>query len=96
MDLFGGDSEIEQKAACAEVLAGHFTTRLISILADSNESGANNQCKRNWGASAVADLDPSATSPGFDCLIAVHYILIDMIYSARTYLTICVSLLSLH
>jgi len=71
-DLIGRDPEIEQKAACAEVFAGHFTTKLVSVIADSNGSGRHTQCQRNWGDSASVISQPSAESPGFDCLIAVR------------------------
>ena len=49
-DLFGRDPRIEQKAACAEVFIEYFTTQLISVIVDSNESGYYTQCQRKWGA----------------------------------------------
>lgn len=64
----GGNPEIEQKAACAEIFAGHFTTKLLPILADNSNNEVNRQCDRKW-ASLVVD---SPTTPFFDCLIAVR------------------------
>mmetsp|Transcript_5716 Transcript_5716/g.10828 ORF Transcript_5716/g.10828 Transcript_5716/m.10828 type:complete len:268 (+) Transcript_5716:117-920(+) len=46
--------DIEQKSACAEVLAGHFTTKLVTVMAHQTRqqqrdvTSSTNQCVRNW------------------------------------------------
>ena len=58
------DHALEAKAACAEVLAGHFTTKIIPTLTniDTSRKSESIDCVRDW----------TFLSPKFDCMVAMR------------------------
>jgi len=58
------DPALEAKAACAEVLAGHFTTKMIPTLTniDTSRKSESIDCVRDW----------TFLSPKFDCMVAMR------------------------
>lgn len=79
-DIIGKSVEIEEKSACAEVLAGHFTTKLVTVMANQTLNhravvSSSNQCTRNWTSTTTTttmDDSPPLLRPTFDCLVAVR------------------------
>jgi len=79
--------DIEQKSACAEVLAGHFTTKLVTVMAHQTRqqqrdvTSSTNQCVRNWTSTTTTATTTTTAAiaensqlivPTFDCLVAVR------------------------